>query len=105
MEDIWKRICGARVVIADCTGRSPNVFYEIGLAHAIGAPVILITQRKADVPFDLRHNRYIEYKYPSRSISGFKKRLADTLHETLALGRKGRKKAPPRKGSVGPRQK
>ena len=98
MDDIWRRICGARVVIADCTGRSPNVFYEIGLAHAIGTPpVILITQRKANPPFDLRHNRYIEYKYPSKTISGFKRRLAKAIAETLKLGHAGRKIAPQRR--------
>lgn len=85
MEDVWERICGARAVIADCTGSSPNVFYEIGLAHAIGTPVILITQNKRYVPFDLRHNRYLEYEYPSRAIMSFKRRLENTLVETLKL--------------------
>jgi hypothetical protein len=44
-------------VIADSSGRNLNVFYEIGLAHAIGVPVILITRSSDDVPFDLRHRR------------------------------------------------
>jgi hypothetical protein len=56
-----------------------------GLAHAIGTPVILITQNQAYVPFDLRHNRYIEYEYPSRAIKSFKRRLANALTETLKL--------------------
>ena len=46
-------------VIADSSGRNLNVFYEIGLAHAIGVPVILITRSSDDVPFDLRHRREI----------------------------------------------
>jgi len=41
--------------IADCTGRNPNVFYEIGIAHTLGRNVVMITE--ADVPFDLRHLR------------------------------------------------
>jgi len=28
MEDIWKGICGSRFVVAEITGRNPNVFYE-----------------------------------------------------------------------------
>ena len=35
----------ARLIVADCTDRNPNVFYEIGLAHTIGKPTILVTQK------------------------------------------------------------
>ncbi|WP_217989549.1 hypothetical protein [Sphingomonas lenta] len=51
----------SRVVICDCTGRNPNVFYEAGIAHTLGREVILITQNGQDIPFDLRHLRYIPY--------------------------------------------
>ena len=54
-------IARAKVVICDCSGKNSNVFYEAGIAHAIGKEVILITQSKQDVPFDLRHLRYIHY--------------------------------------------
>ena len=37
------------------------MFYEIGIAHTLGRDVILITQNDADVPFDLRHLRYVKY--------------------------------------------
>lgn len=60
MQDVWSAIAQASIVIAECTGKNPNVFYEIGLAHAVGKPVILITQNPDDVPFDLRHRRYIQ---------------------------------------------
>lgn len=85
MDDIWNAISSARVVIADCTGRNPNVFYEIGLAHAVGKPVILITQKIEDVPFDIRHLRYIQYDYTPRGMRVFEKRLADTLRAELDL--------------------
>jgi len=51
----------SRVVICDCTGRNPNVFYEVGIAHTLGREVVLITQNAADIPFDLRHLRYVPY--------------------------------------------
>ena len=38
MTDVWNGIATARTVVADCTGRNPNVFYEIGLAHAVAYP-------------------------------------------------------------------
>lgn len=47
ISDIWDAINFADVVVADCTGRNPNVFYEIGLAHVIGKPVVLLAQAMA----------------------------------------------------------
>lgn len=61
IQDIVDLIDRSKIVICDCSGRNPNVFYEIGIAHAMGRPVILITQNNEDVPFDLRHIRYIKY--------------------------------------------
>lgn len=83
MEDVWLAICAARIVIAECTGRNPNVFYEIGMAHTIGKPIILITQNGNDVPFDLRHIRYIRYDYNPRGMKSFEVSLKRTLAETL----------------------
>lgn len=61
IQDVVSLISKAKVVICDLSGRNPNVFYEAGIAHAIGAEVILISQHKSDVPFDLQHIRYINY--------------------------------------------
>jgi len=59
--DVVSLIDKSRVVVCDCTGRNANVFYEIGIAHTLGREVILITQNDADIPFDLRHLRYVKY--------------------------------------------
>ena len=83
MKDIWSAIHAARFVIADCTGRNPNVFYEIGLAHAIGRNTILISQSIDDVPFDLRHLRIIEYKYTPPGMEAFERALTETIKERL----------------------
>ncbi len=61
ISDIWRSIWTARVVIADVSGKNPNVNYELGLCHALGVPTILITQDLKDVPFDYRHLRCIVY--------------------------------------------
>jgi hypothetical protein len=79
MRDIWSAIHAARIVVADCTGRNPNVFYEIGLAHAIGRYTILISQSIDDVPFDLRHLRIILYEYTPRGMEKFEKALIETM--------------------------
>jgi len=83
IRDVWNAIFHSRVVVADCTGRNPNVFYEIGVAHVLGRPVVLITQDGEDVPFDLRHIRYIEYEYTPRGMEIFEARLMETLRTAI----------------------
>lgn len=61
IQDVVSLIDHSRIVICDCSGRNPNVFYEAGIAHALGRETILITQSEADIPFDLRHLRYVTY--------------------------------------------
>lgn len=61
IQDIVSLINRSRIVVCDCTGRNANVFYEAGIAHTLGRDVILITQSEADIPFDLRHLRYVTY--------------------------------------------
>jgi len=62
IQDVVSLIDRARVVVCDCSNRNPNVFYEVGIAHTLGREVVLLAQRDADVPFDLRHLRYIQYR-------------------------------------------
>lgn len=69
----------SRVVVADCSGRNPNVFYEVGIAHTMGKDVILITQSEADVPFDLRHLRYIKYLDNREGRRGLREKLKSRL--------------------------
>ena len=59
--DIWKYTQEAKILIADLTGKNANVFYELGLAHASGKPVILVAASMEDIPFDLRSLRIITY--------------------------------------------
>ena len=58
---MWSGITAAKVLVAELTGRNPNVFYELGLAHALNKPVVLVSSNQADVPFDLQHIRVIYY--------------------------------------------
>lgn len=61
IDQIWSGITNAKVLIAELTSRNPNVFYELGLAHALQKPVVLVSSNEADVPFDLKHIRVIYY--------------------------------------------
>lgn len=61
LDQIWHGIRRADVVVADVTGGNPNVFYEIGLAHALGKEVIVLQQIATEVPFDIAVSRIIAY--------------------------------------------
>ena len=61
MDQIWSGIKSAKVLIAELTKRNPNVLYELGLAHALEKPVVLVSSNEEDVPFDLQHIRVIYY--------------------------------------------
>jgi hypothetical protein len=62
MLDAQESILRADLLLCEMTGRNPNVFYELGLAHAIGKPVILVSRDDDDIPFDLRHLRVLTYE-------------------------------------------
>lgn len=61
MDQVWSGINAAKVLVAELTTKNPNVFYELGIAHALKKPVVLVSSNDADVPFDLRHIRVIYY--------------------------------------------
>ena len=60
-EDIKRQIAEAKVVIAEITAPNQNVFYELGYAHALNKPTILLAQRGKELPFDIRSYRVIFY--------------------------------------------
>jgi len=84
MKKIWSAIHASEWVIADCTGRSPNVFYEVGIAHAIGRETILITQNLDDIPFDLRRLEVIHYHFNPRGMQAFEATLTKALRNGKA---------------------
>jgi hypothetical protein len=63
-------LLGARVVIADLTGRNPNVFYELGITHSFARPLISIADSSRSLPFDAKDERVIELgEYSSSGLS------------------------------------
>lgn len=79
LEDIWIHILKSRVVIADGSGRNPNVFYEIGISHTVGRSVIVITQDKTDIPFDIAQFRYFVYSDNAQGWDTLRKNIASAL--------------------------
>lgn len=82
IQDIVSLIERSRMVVCDCSDRNSNVFYEIGIAHTLGKEVVLITQSKDDIPFDLRHVRYVQYLNNAEGRRALVTKLAKRI-ETL----------------------
>ena len=77
MKDVIEGIVKSDLIVADLTSSNPNVYYELGIAHALGKPVIHLTQALEEVPFDLKPYRFIEYSTHFDQI-GKAKELLDT---------------------------
>lgn len=83
IQDVVSLIDQSKVVICDCSGRNPNVFYEAGIAHTLGREVILITQSEYDIPFDLRHLRYIKYLNNSEGLAALTRSLQSRMRTII----------------------
>ncbi len=85
LEDIVKAIEGSDLIVADLTGENPNVYYELGIAHALGKPVVLLTQNVKELPFDLKSYRVIPYDIHFADIDKAKGELSK-IAETAKSG-------------------
>ncbi len=80
ISDIVQAIEKSAFVIADISPTNANVFYEVGYAHGINKPTILIAERNTKLPFDLSPSRTLFYE---NSISG-KPKLEQGLKEYIS---------------------
>jgi len=76
LERIYRQIDTCDFIIADMTGQNPNVFYEVGYAHAKSKLCALITKDAKDIPFDLKHHTHVIY---DGSVSDLKEQLLPKL--------------------------
>ena len=79
LDDVLSLIWRAGVVVADFTGRNPNVFYEAGISHTIGRRLVPITQTMVDVPFDLQSIRALVYLNNGEGRDQLRVQLAERL--------------------------
>lgn len=85
MEKVWDGICAAQLVLADCTEKNANVFYEIGMAHTIGKKVVLITRSEKDIPADIKHFDYILYNYDPEGTEQLLERLRTYIKSEFGI--------------------
>lgn len=67
IQDITRRLTESALVIAEITPTNSNVYYEVGYAHALRKPVILLAERGKQLPFDISGMRVVFY---DNTISG-----------------------------------
>ena len=85
-EDMFRELVLADVVVADISVHNANVFYELGVRHAMrNRSTVLIRARIDDVPFDLSTDRYLSYDPASAAASV--PQLVQALRSTLASER------------------
>jgi hypothetical protein len=81
IKDILELLLNSFVVIADLTDQNPNVFYELGVRHALSARTILIAQDISFIPSDLREYRTIIYEDSARGTALFQEKLGRYLND------------------------
>ncbi|MBI4764965.1 MAG: hypothetical protein HY787_10210 [Deltaproteobacteria bacterium] len=95
LQEIYFRIAKADVVIADISQANPNVWYELGYAHALGKNTLLLAENPQDVPVDLAAHRII---FSGRGEIGLREELSRALKDVLPQRegqRRGKRKAEP----------
>jgi len=59
---IIQRLVSADLVVADLTGRNPNVFYELAVRHVTRKPLIQIIRAEEEIPFDVQAMRTVKFE-------------------------------------------
>lgn len=80
-EQIRVAIHQSVICIADVTDKNPNVLYEVGIAHTLGKPTILLSQNVEQIPFDL--SSFPVIIYDKKEINKVRENLAGTIQEIL----------------------
>jgi hypothetical protein len=81
LSHIVKKIVAARLVIANISSRNPNVMYELGIAHALGKKVIVISSNTEELPFDFRNRRVLFYKTRQDLMTKLQQEVARKLFD------------------------
>jgi Tetratricopeptide Repeats-Sensor len=82
--DMFERLLLADLVIADISIHNANVYYELGIRHALRPrTTILIRARKDEVPFDLKTDRYLEYS--PDDPGGARELLAEAVRQSASF--------------------
>ncbi|HXQ00620.1 MAG TPA: metallophosphoesterase [Solirubrobacteraceae bacterium] len=75
-----ERILAADLVLADISVPNGNVYYELGVRHAVtAAGTLLIAAQETIIPFDLSSHRVLFYENDAAGWAELQRRLCDAL--------------------------
>ena len=81
LQEVYSRIAKADVIIADISQANPNVWYELGYAHALGKHTLILAENSVDVPVDMAAHRVI---FSGRGLlHGLKEEVSKALKDVL----------------------
>ncbi len=78
-------IANSEITIADLTGGKPNVYYELGIRHALKNGTIIISQTFENLPSDLKSYGCLKYEYSneahkySKNFGNFEKNIHNQI--------------------------
>jgi len=81
-EDMFQLLLTADLVVADLSIHNANVFYELGVRHALRDRYTFLLRSASDkFPFDLQTDRYFTYRKeaPGESVEALYRALRATL--------------------------
>jgi hypothetical protein len=87
LDTVHAELTAADVIVADVTGRNPDLLYVLGLCHGIGRCPLLIAQRPAELPFGLGALRHVGYAATAEGVRRLREDLSRALRVFLAASR------------------
>jgi hypothetical protein len=88
IDHIIESLINAQIVIADLTGKNANVFYELGVRHAVSNATILIAEGTHHIPFDVHTQRTIVYDYTPDGMIRFQANLRKSISQIISAPEK-----------------
>lgn len=87
-QDMFRHIAIDDLAIVDITMLNPNVFYELGVRHALRPSItILIKKRGTSIPFNIQDERVIEYPGENGSYRDSRKAIEKFIEAGLTSSR------------------
>jgi hypothetical protein len=75
--NVWRSITQAGIVVGDVTAPNPNVYYELGLADALGRPTFVFRQSGTTLPADVSGVHF--YDYALEDLASARRELTKAL--------------------------
>jgi hypothetical protein len=82
VESVYQSIQDADLIICDVSHSNPNVLYELGYAHALHKPVLMIAHKTESIPFDIKGSRVVVYDVKKRRTE-FARQLEGVIRDAL----------------------